>query len=62
MQDDRLTIDQRIDTMGVTASGQAHVEDRAVRLEIELPWMLAMLAGPMQRVIEQQGRRLIGSR
>jgi hypothetical protein len=41
---------------GQTVSGQVFVEDHAVRLEATLPWMLAMLAGPLQRRIEQQGR------
>lgn len=56
------TMDFTFVAMGVPITGHAFVEDRAVRLEVELPWMLAMLAGGMKQSIEQQGRRLLGSR
>jgi hypothetical protein len=46
--------------LGQSVSGQAFVEDRAVRVEMTLPWMLAMLAGPIKHQIEQQGRQLLG--
>jgi putative polyhydroxyalkanoate system protein len=48
--------------MGASINGQAHVEDRAVRLEVELPWILSMLAGGIKKSIEQQGRKLLGAR
>jgi hypothetical protein len=44
---------------GQTVSGLLFVEDHAVRLEATLPWMLAMLAGPLQRRIAQQGREAL---
>jgi putative polyhydroxyalkanoate system protein len=44
---------------GQSVSGQVFVEDHAVRLEATLPWMLAMLAGPLKRRIEQQGREAL---
>jgi putative polyhydroxyalkanoate system protein len=55
---DRL--DFTVSVLGQTLTGQAFVEDKAVRLEIALPWMLAMLAGPVKQRIEQQGHNLLG--
>jgi len=46
---------------GVTLSGHVYVEDQVVRLDIPLPWPLAMLAGGVKQRIEQQGRKLLGS-
>jgi hypothetical protein len=48
--------------LGLPISGQAHVEDRTVRLDIELPWLLSKLAGGMRHAIEQHGRKLLDSR
>ncbi len=45
---------------GQTVSGQLFVEDQAVRVEAKLPWMLAMLAGPLKHRLEQQGREALG--
>jgi putative polyhydroxyalkanoate system protein len=55
---DRL--DFSVSLLGQTLTGVAFVEDTAVRLEIVLPWMLALLAGPVKGRIEQQGRNLLG--
>jgi hypothetical protein len=44
---------------GQTVSGQLFVEDHAVRLEATLPWMLAMLAGPLKRRLEQHGHEAL---
>jgi putative polyhydroxyalkanoate system protein len=51
-----------LSSAGQTVSGQLFVEDHAVRLEATLPWMLAMLAGPLQRRIEKQGREALENR
>src|SRR5262245_1070747 len=51
-----------VSQIDMPVSGQAHVEDHAVRLEIELPWMLSMLAGKIKQSIEQEGRKLLDSR
>jgi putative polyhydroxyalkanoate system protein len=48
--------------MGQSVSGLCIVEDQAVRLEVQLPWMLAMLAGSVRQQIETQGRQLLGHR
>src|SRR5438045_606614 len=47
--------------LGVPINGEAHVEDRAVRLEVELPGILATLAGGIKDSIEQQGRKLLNA-
>jgi hypothetical protein len=48
--------------MGATVSGQLFVEDEVVRLEVELPWALAMIAGGFKQSIENEGRKLLESR
>jgi putative polyhydroxyalkanoate system protein len=48
--------------MGQSVSGLCFVEEEVVRLEVELPWMLAMLAGSVRQQIETQGRQLLGHR
>jgi putative polyhydroxyalkanoate system protein len=54
------TLHFSVSPLGQTISGQAFVEDQAVRLEIALPWMLSMLAGPVKQAIEQRGHNLLG--
>jgi hypothetical protein len=54
------TLEFSLTVMGVTISGHVYVEDRVVRVEVPLPWPLAMLAGGVKRQIEQQGRKLLG--
>jgi hypothetical protein len=48
--------------MGTSITGRAFLEDRSVRLEVDLPWMLSMLGGSIKQSIEERGRRLLGSR
>lgn len=45
---------------GLSIPGRLEVEDQMVRIEVELPWPLAMLAQVVKPRIEQQGRRLLG--
>lgn len=45
---------------GESVHGTAAVEVDAIRLEVVLPWMLAILAGPIKEQIEQRGRLLLG--
>ena len=45
--------------MGQFISGRLDVEDQAVRVEVDLPWLLAALAGALKPQIENQGRRLL---
>jgi hypothetical protein len=54
------TLSFTFSAMGQSVSGKAFVEDQAVRVEMTLPWMLAMLAGPIKHQLEQRGRDLLG--
>jgi Putative polyhydroxyalkanoic acid system protein (PHA_gran_rgn) len=45
--------------LGQPIRGHAVVEDQVVHLEVELPWLLAMLAGPAKLRVDQQGRKLL---
>jgi putative polyhydroxyalkanoate system protein len=55
------TLDFSFAAMGMTTSGHVYVEDQVVRLDVDLPWMLAMLAGRMKQEIEQKGRKLLSA-
>ncbi len=48
--------------VGQSISGTLRVAEQNVHLEVELPWMLAMLAGTVKKQIEQRGRNLLGHR
>jgi hypothetical protein len=56
-QGDTLQFSCRV--MGQPLAGKLFVEDQTVRLEIPLPWPLALLAGGFQPMIEQEGRKLL---
>jgi putative polyhydroxyalkanoate system protein len=55
-------LDLKITAAGQVITGRAVVGDQEVRVNIALPWVLAMLAGTVRRGIEQQGRQLLGHR
>jgi hypothetical protein len=44
---------------GQTARGLVDVEDTQVRIELELPWVLAAIAKRVRGVIDQRGRGLL---
>jgi putative polyhydroxyalkanoate system protein len=48
--------------MGQTVWGQIVVEESQVRVEVALPWMLALLGGVVRQHLEQRGHRLLGAR
>lgn len=54
---DRL--DFSASAMGQSLAGNLTVEDQAVRIEIELPWLVAMMAGKIKQQIEQRGTHLL---
>src|SRR5262249_7650799 len=54
------TLDFKVTAVGQSVTGQAAVEDQAVRLELTLPWILQMLAGGIRQQIEQKGREMLG--
>jgi putative polyhydroxyalkanoate system protein len=47
---------------GTAVTGKVFVEDQAVRMEVNLPWALAMFAGGIKQRIEQEGRKMLGHR
>ncbi len=53
------TLHFTLSAAGMTHAGQAFVEDQVVRVEIALPWPLAMLAGNLQKQLEQEGRKML---
>jgi putative polyhydroxyalkanoic acid system protein len=54
---DRLQF--RIAALAQTASGTIDVADDHVRLEIELPWLLAKAAQQIQRVVNARGALML---
>jgi putative polyhydroxyalkanoate system protein len=49
-----------ISASGMSVSGHVYVEDQLVRVEVPLPWALAMFTGTIKNQIEQEGRKLLG--
>src|SRR5947209_6580969 len=56
--DDTLTF--TIAAMAMSLTGHVYVEDAQVRVEVPVPWALAMFAGTMKKQIEEEGRKLLG--
>jgi putative polyhydroxyalkanoate system protein len=57
-QGDRM--DFAFTVMAQRVTGRVDVEPQAVRLEVELPWLLAALADQIRPQIEREGRRRLG--
>ncbi len=55
------TLSFLIKAVGQRVSGQIFVQESEVRIEVELPWMLALLGGVVRQQVEQQGRRWLGN-
>ncbi len=51
--------DFRVAVLGQTATGSIEVGDEQVRLEVILPWMLAVLAEKAQRLIRKEGQLML---
>jgi putative polyhydroxyalkanoic acid system protein len=45
--------------MGQSITGRMDVEDAAIKLSVDVPWMLAMIADKIRGKIEQEGRKLL---
>jgi putative polyhydroxyalkanoate system protein len=64
--DDRWTgdtLDFGVSLLTSQVTGQAFVQDNAIRIEVVLPWLLAALAGTIKHRLEKEGQRvLIGHR
>ena len=54
---DRLEFGAR--ALGQTAAGAIDVADDHVRVELQLPWLLARLAGNAQALIRRQGQLML---
>ena len=49
----------QLSAMGQSIKGRMDVQPSDVRLEVDLPWMLAMLADKIKPQIEQEGRKML---
>jgi putative polyhydroxyalkanoate system protein len=54
---DRL--DMKVGALGQSVTGHLDVGEDQVRVELELPWMLAMLAEKAKGLIQKQGTLLL---
>jgi hypothetical protein len=48
--------------MGQTITARLDIEEHAVRVEVDLPWLFAALAGKITPVIEREGAKLLERR
>jgi hypothetical protein len=55
--DDRL--DLRVQALGQNVAALVDVEDDHVRVEVQLPWMLAMLAEKAKNLIQREGTLML---
>lgn len=53
------TLDFGVAALGQTVSGRLEVEDALVRIEVTLPWMLALFAEKLRLGVEKQGQILL---
>jgi putative polyhydroxyalkanoate system protein len=54
------TMSFAVSAMGMSVTGEVVVADDVVRLDVALPFALAMLAGNVKQQIEEEGRKLLG--
>jgi putative polyhydroxyalkanoate system protein len=52
-------LDFELTAMGQQVRGQLDVHAQDVALQLELPWMLGMLAGRIEKEVEREGRKLL---
>ena len=52
----------RLSAMGQAITGRVDVQPDAVKLDVDLPWMLAMLAGKFKPQVEQEARKMLESK
>jgi len=58
--DDHL--DFRASLLGQSTTGTVDVAEDHVRLEVQLPWLLSMLANKAKALVEKQGKLMLESR
>jgi putative polyhydroxyalkanoate system protein len=49
----------RVAAMGQSVTGKVDVTPDAVKVDVELPWLLAMIANKIRPQIEQEGRKML---
>ena len=52
-------LDFRARLLGQTTTGTVDVGEDHVRLEVQLPWLLSMLANKAKSVVEKQGKLML---
>jgi hypothetical protein len=54
--------DFKFGAMGQSITGRMDVESDAIKISVDLPWMLAMIAEKVRGRITEEGRRLLEKR
>jgi hypothetical protein len=52
-------LDFRVSVLGQTTTGCVDVKEESVRIEVQLPWLLGLIAERMRPLIEREGRLLL---
>ncbi|HZZ42338.1 MAG TPA: polyhydroxyalkanoic acid system family protein [Tepidisphaeraceae bacterium] len=52
-------MDLKATGMGQTVTARLDITDNAVVVQLDLPWMFAMMAGRIQGELETEGRKLL---
>jgi hypothetical protein len=52
-------LDFRATLLGQTTTGTVDVGETSVRVEVQLPWMLAMLANKAKAIVTRQGQAML---
>lgn len=56
-REDRMTF--RVSAMGQSVSGHLDIQEDAVRVEVQLPWILSMVAETAKGFIQKQGTLML---
>jgi hypothetical protein len=48
-----------VQALGQHIHGRMEVEPQTIHLEVDLPWMLALLGGRLQKEVQEEGRKLL---
>ena len=52
-------LDFRASLLGQTTTGTVDVADDHVRLEVQLPWVLSLLAGKAKALVQKEGKLML---
>lgn len=52
-------LDFKASLLGQTTTGTVDVGEHSVRLEVVLPWMLALLANKAKAIVQKQGQLML---